>query len=479
MKTNLIIATLFLWLSVAAAAQGVMFNDNTYQEMPQKRSAQAVRRLPAIIDLSVYAPSVIDQGESGTCVGVSVGYYMRTIQEAQRRKLTKRSEIDKLRFSPSFLYNSIKTPTDSDCMLGADIAKALEYLKQNGLAMLSEQAYPYCQTNKPITPKSDSKILDYVKLFGLSDRDENVVLTTKKALSELSPVVVGIQTTSSFGDLSFRKTFFSRGMAFFGSSTAQTNISQWKPATDASTTLSYGHAMCVVGYDDKKFGGAFRLVNSWGDYWGEDGYFWMTYADYKKYVKYGYQAYLEPLNAAQNTLSVDLTISVGTFVTGTEEEVVRSNANTKLTAYAFKKPQRTGTPYKFSANVSKQTYVYMIAANATENITTKLFPNQTYSPIIGANTKLDLPNDELLTLIDPKGTEYWLFLFSEKAIDIDGYVKKINESKGPFPDRVIEAFGDALLPYQQVNYKEKKMGFFLKNQQRGRIVPLLVSMNHI
>lgn len=345
--------------------------------------------------------------------------------------------------------------------------------------MLTEQAYPHCPTNKSVTLKNDSKILDYVKLFGLTDREENVVLTTKKALSELSPVVVGIQTTSSFNDLSFRNTFVSRGLAMFGSQTAQTQISQWKPATDASTTLSYGHAMCVVGYDDQKFGGAFRLVNSWGSLWGEGGYFWMTYADYTQYVKYAYQAYVEPLTATQNALSVDLKISVGTFVTGTEEEVLRTSANTKLTAYTFKKPQRTGTPYKFSANVSKQTYVYMIAANATENITIKLFPNYNFSPIIGANTHIDLPSDELLTLVKPTGTEYWLFLFSEKAIDIDRYVKKINEAKGPFPDRVIETFGAALLPYQQVNYKEKKMGFFLKNQQRGRIVPLLVSMNHI
>ncbi|NBB22919.1 hypothetical protein GVN20_26420 [Runella sp. CRIBMP] len=478
MKKVLLIFFLFRW-PVGVFAQGMMFNDNTYQGMPQKRSAQAVRSLPTRIDLSVYAPSVMDQGELGTCVGVSVGYYMRTMLEAQRRRLTKKIEIDKLRFSPSFLYNSIKSLTDNTCMLGADIAEALEYLKQNGLPKLSEQPYPYCAPNKPIALKNDSKILDYVKLFGITDREENVVVTTKKALSELSPVVVGIQTTSSFNDLSLRNTFFSRGMAFFGSSTAQAQISQWKPATNASTTLSYGHALCVIGYDDKKFGGAFRLVNSWGDSWGESGYFWMTYADYKKYVKYGYQAYIEPLNVAQNALSVDLTISVGTFVTGTQEEVVRANANAKLTAYTFKKPQRTGTPYKFSANVSKQTYVYMIAANATENITTKLFPNNNFSPLIGTNTKLDLPSDELLTLIDPKGTEYWLFLFSDKAIDIDGYVKKINEAKGPFPDRVIEAFGDALLPYQQVNYKEKKMGFFLKNQQRGRIVPLLVSMNHI
>ena len=37
-----------------------------------------------------------------------------------------------------------------------------------------------------------------------------------------------------------------------------------------------GHAMFAVGYDDKK-----KMVlvrNSWGDKWGQKGYFWMPYA---------------------------------------------------------------------------------------------------------------------------------------------------------------------------------------------------------
>ncbi|MBM3332831.1 C1 family peptidase, partial [candidate division WOR-3 bacterium] len=42
-----------------------------------------------------------------------------------------------------------------------------------------------------------------------------------------------------------------------------------------------GHALCIVGYDDNKMTadgpGAFRLVNSWGEGWGNKGYCWMSY----------------------------------------------------------------------------------------------------------------------------------------------------------------------------------------------------------
>jgi hypothetical protein len=40
-----------------------------------------------------------------------------------------------------------------------------------------------------------------------------------------------------------------------------------------------GHALCVVGYDDEIGGGAFKIVNSWGRDWGNNGFFWLKYSD--------------------------------------------------------------------------------------------------------------------------------------------------------------------------------------------------------
>jgi C1A family cysteine protease len=48
----------------------------------------------------------------------------------------------------------------------------------------------------------------------------------------------------------------------------------------SSTTLN--HAQTIVGFDDALSDdsdtGAFRVVNSWGDEWGDAGYYWFTYA---------------------------------------------------------------------------------------------------------------------------------------------------------------------------------------------------------
>ena len=42
--------------------------------------------------------------------------------------------------------------------------------------------------------------------------------------------------------------------------------------------------MCVIGYDDNKSGGSFEVMNSWGEDWGDKGFFWIKYADFPIHV---------------------------------------------------------------------------------------------------------------------------------------------------------------------------------------------------
>ena len=59
----------------------------------------------------------------------------------------------------------------------------------------------------------------------------------------------------------------------------------WRPSgMDESQMGMGGHAMCVIGYDDRKFGGAFQIMNSWGPEWGKNGVAWVKYGDFKNYV---------------------------------------------------------------------------------------------------------------------------------------------------------------------------------------------------
>ncbi|MFN4146396.1 MAG: C1 family peptidase [Runella sp.] len=483
-----LLPTLYLYCilsNVGIHAQGLNFNDSLYVIAPRKQVNFMVQdSIPAKVDLSMYVPSVLNQGRLGTCVGVSTAYYMRTMLEAIRLGITDRSQIDDLRFSPSYLYNNIKQPQDSDCSQGSEINQALEYLKTQGVVRYVQQPYPHCEANKSIQPTPDSKLLDYVRLFGFLDESVNKVLATKKALAEMTPVVIGIQTTPSIDNLGFWGSLWRKFLRFLGV-ISEEEISLWKPET--SKRLRGGHAVCVVGYDDTKFGGAFRAVNSRGAYWGDDGFFWIRYADYPQHTKYAYQAVVRPKDEADDiVLAADLTMEFNTFTTDSDVPFVRQNTRPDslgMIAYSLLQPQLTGTTYRFSAYLSKMSYLYILNANAPQLYTQTIYPlTDSISTLIGANTKVMLPGEQsrlTYRLSEPTGTEYLLFLFSEIPLDIRYYVSLINQGQGGFVGRVQAAFGEELIPYQAVNYKEKKIGFELRGKHPGHIVPLLVSFQHL
>lgn len=493
MKPPLFITLLLMVMSGAVFAQGLTFDDKAYTNVPQKKSAlvSTSATLPTSVDLSIYTPSVIDQGELSTCVGVSTTYYMRTMLEANRLGITNKDSIDKIRFSPSFVYNVIKDHTDSTCSEGSYIEDALRYMKKSGAVSFTDQGYPWCDANKKLNPHPDSRILDYIRIFSLAKRDENIVISTKKALSEGVPVIVGIQTTPSIDDLGFWKTLWIRILRFFYID-SKDKLGLWQP--EKSKSLRGGHAICLVGYDDDtlRFGdGAFKAVNSKGKDYGDGGYFWIRYKDYINHAKYGFQAYVRPKNdTAKVMLKADISIDFATFISGTDvpfdhhtisNTTATDSIQEQLVAYSLRNPQQTGTQYKFNINVDRQSYLYVLgASNALPNSIDKLFPIDFISPIIGTNTKVVLPSEDLnYQLAEPTGTELWLFLLSETELDIDQYIIEIKKGKGDFTNRIIETFGISLVPYNQVSYNTKKIGFELKGKHEGHIVPLLISLNHI
>lgn len=52
-----------------------------------------------------------------------------------------------------------------------------------------------------------------------------------------------------------------------------------------NNTLRGYHAVAIVGYDDAKQ--AFKVKNSWGSGWGENGYFWIGYDQMTNKVQFG------------------------------------------------------------------------------------------------------------------------------------------------------------------------------------------------
>ncbi len=504
MKINSKILILLLLEASLTWGQGFAESRQDYKKIRIKVFNDSVAKasLPTSIDLSKYTPKVIYQQNYGTCVAFATTYYMRTILDAIKLGITDKDSITAMAYSPSYIFNLAKDSSNINCKDGTIFERALDSLKAKGVAKFSEQTYPHCGKNNPIVLNNDSKIMDYNRLFSVLN-NENKVISTKKALSEQSPVVVGIHTTASIFRLKisgFRK-FWHKVLNFFG--VDDDEFALWNP--DGKEELDSGHAVCIVGYDDKKFKingktvGAFKAVNSWSEDWGDEGFFWISYNAYETYAKQAYQAYLYPKNKGEIDFGAEVTFLESGRSTENEtpcEYFTNQKGDDILTAYTITKPLETGSRFKFGIYVSKQAYVYVIGENATQNISTVTFPTGfIMSELIGSDSKVILPfhpkedstDNSIAQEFDyelqaPTGTEYSLFLFSKEKLNTRLLAWKLNKIKKPFAEKIMEVLGKDLVPFGEVQYDKKSkqvMRFQISGKHNGTIVPLMIKYEHI
>lgn len=252
----------FLLANVDAIAQtvrarGLNFLDQSaYQSIPL--AVPILRgQLPQRVDLSGSFPAPGDQGDQGSCVGWATSY-LKTYQEKRERDWSLASKAHQ--FSPAFIFNQIKL---SSCQEGAYFVDALNLLRQKAAATLD--VYPYTPTNCSVMPTALT--LQSARQYTIADwRRVNVQdpLEVKGQLAAGFPVLIGAIVGPTFSGL-------------IGAAPYKGDVSN-----------TGGHAMVVVGYDDAK--GSYRVINSYGTKWGDNGYFWLDYGAFPKVVVEAYVA---------------------------------------------------------------------------------------------------------------------------------------------------------------------------------------------
>jgi C1A family cysteine protease len=209
--------------------------------------------------LRPFAPNVMSQGQLGSCVSWASAYAGLTIVK-RIEKNNKNLEP----FSPLNLYVRYKKHFNEDpCSYGACVPFALNILKSNGCSAFNNFLPNECSKNV-----SENMVYDD-KLYSFDPLNSSSISSIKSAIAGNMPVVIGIKCYD--GD-DWKNAIFNNGV-WSGYFTGNPNS---------------GHAMCLVGYDDNKAGGAFEIMNSWGEDWGDKGYFWIKYADFVKHVDESY-----------------------------------------------------------------------------------------------------------------------------------------------------------------------------------------------
>ncbi len=227
-------------------------NPEKYASMPKVSRYRAY--FPLETDLSNYFPKPGDQGKQGSCVAWATAYAARSYMEARRQGVPPNTP-DQI-FSPAFIFNQVKI---GNCEDGGSISDALGILQNTGVASLTD--FPYVESNCSRLP--DAKLLSEAAPFRIKNWkkiDTEQLDDIKGQIYEGNPVIFGMFVSRSFENLKKNQLY-----------------------DDMSSERTGGHAMVLVGYSEPKQ--AFKLINSWGNTWGDKGFGWVSYRAFKKWAQ--------------------------------------------------------------------------------------------------------------------------------------------------------------------------------------------------
>ena len=216
--------------------------------------------LPPAADLSALFPPAKNQGDQSSCVGWSVSYGLRGYYANKAGQgVGGGGSAAPVLLSPSFVYNQIADP--GACADGSNISDALDLLRDVGTVPLSR--FPYREGECSRLPSPDIKReASAWRIRAWRVVDLNNLGAIKEQIAKGDPVVIGMNVNDAFDEV--------------------TGPTVYRDARKDGD----GHAMVAVGYDDRKR--AFRLFNSWGPEWGENGLGWVSYESFKARVDEAY-----------------------------------------------------------------------------------------------------------------------------------------------------------------------------------------------
>ena len=287
--------TLFIFLLSLSFSysQGVKLTPESIKEGFKKLDIEAfgfATTIPRSYSLEQYVPPVEDQ-VGGTCVGFSTLYYALSTMYNIEYNYTSYQDKFAHAFDPYFIYSIINNYTDDACEEGLYLHEAVEKINTIGAKKRWISPITKCNTNWSSSELSRTKKYTYpLRIDDFFAAEPYEIEGIKSAVYDGHPVTALFGLTDSFNS----------GQGFYGGGVKK---GLWAPSKNEE--ISGYHAMTVIGYDDYTYGGAFKLVNSWGEDYGDDGFIWITYdafeevcvevyaysVDFQKNIDYSYDEF--------------------------------------------------------------------------------------------------------------------------------------------------------------------------------------------
>lgn len=207
---------------------------------------ELLKNLPEVFSLRTGMPTVYDQLQLGSCTANAIGGVVQ-FQQLQQQNPEGQNVPSRL-----FIYYGervIEGTVDSDA--GAEIRDGIKVVAKLGAP--PESDWPY-DISKFAEKPPESAYIDALKFRALRySRVRRTVNYIKAAIAAKHPIAFGFVVYSSFED-----NIGSDGIM---------------PMPKPGEEMLGGHAVVAMGYNTTHV----EVRNSWGDAWGDKGYFWMPW----------------------------------------------------------------------------------------------------------------------------------------------------------------------------------------------------------
>jgi len=207
-----------------------------YLDLPRTTDLRPQERFP-----------LYDQGHLGSCTANAIGaaFHFDQVKEGLKDFMPSRLFI---------YYNERNMEGTVDKDAGAMIRDGMKVLKEQGVC--SEATWPYDETKFTTAPSKEAYEEGMLNRCSEYAKVDQTLDDMKLCISKGFPFVFGFSVYKSFMTKEVQDTGIMRMPAWFEAQLG-------------------GHAVMAVGYDDDKQW--FIIRNSWGEAWGDKGYFYMPY----------------------------------------------------------------------------------------------------------------------------------------------------------------------------------------------------------
>jgi hypothetical protein len=261
------------------------------------------------VDLSDLFPPAGNQGAHASCLAFAIGRHLRTFAAKHDAQYLKLSGERPVIYSAGFMYDVLvkkrNVPVIPRCVVNLPVSEAVNFILTNGT--LPEHAYEKFDNSgpdscNPHTPAPNEEELAKLALLErdmkrleLRDASPATIIDAFQAhLSNKRPLLVVLRVNWS----EFRpgkRPPLTQGLL---------------PATAFNKLRGVAHALVVVGYDDTLQ--AFKVLNSAGPEWGEQGYAFIDYGHFVEALEPGAVYYLGGPNEAATRALIDIDAVVNT-----------------------------------------------------------------------------------------------------------------------------------------------------------------------